>query len=277
MNTLRVFSVRLPRLRHQLQHTHTFHEFYFSLSSGGTQYANDKEYALRPGQLFTLPAGVGHLCTAWKSAYPVDAIVVFIDDSVFAEKKFGDADTFAVLNYLVESGRQGRHDVALETTTADRIRHVLTGLCQEREEMPGHASALKAGMQTIFLALMRDPFHQKHFARNVIAPKERLNRVFDFIQNHFPEPISVADVAKIADVSRSHFHVLFQAAAGMTFTAYVNNLRIQLACQLLQDTNRAITDIALSAGFDQLPHFYRCFRAHTGMPPGKFRNAQPPQ
>jgi AraC family transcriptional regulator len=254
-----------------MQHTHTYHELYFSLSSGGTQYANDKEYELRPDQLFILPAGVGHLCTAWKSAYPVDAFVVFIDDSVFAEKKFGDADTFTLLTYLIESGNQGRHEVPLDKTTAERIRYILARLCQEREEVPGYAAALKAGLQTMFLALMRDPFHHKHFARNVIAPKERFSRVFDFLQNHFPEPVSVAEAAKIAGLSRSHFHVLFQSAAGMTFTAYVNKLRLEMACQLLRDTHRSITDIALSSGFDQLPHFYRCFRKHTGFPPGKYR------
>ena len=47
--------------------------------------------------------------------------------------------------------------------------------------------------------------------------------------------------------------------------------RLDTACRLLRETGTPIAEIAEKTGFHDLKNFYRMFRKHTGMPPGKYR------
>jgi len=271
-----VFSVRLPHLKHSMPHTHPFHEFYFSLSSGGTQYAADKAYALRPGQLFSLPAGVPHLCSAWKSAFPVDAVVIYLHEGVFSDRVYGDADCCRMLKALVRQGREGGHEIGMQTETAARLTPLLLGLCAEKEETPGYTAALKAGLQSFLVALMRDAGQRQHIVLPAVAPRERFARLFHYLQTHHTEPQSVADAAARVGLGRSHFHALFREAAGTSFVRHLTRLRVDTARRLLEETDLPLAEVALASGFEQLAHFYRCFREHTGHPPGQYRRAKAP-
>ncbi len=269
-----IFFVRLPHLRHAMPHTHPFHEFYFSLSSGGTQFADGASYDLRPGQFFSLPAGVPHVCMAWKSAYPVDAVVIYLHEGVFLERGYGDADTCRILKRVLSEGREGRHDIDLSAGTAERLKELLVRLCDEREEWPGYRAARKAGLQELFLHLLRDPAHRAALVQDLPEARERFERLFLHLQNHFTGKQTVEAAAKRCGLSRSHFHALFREATGITFVRYVNRMRVEFAKQLLRETDLPIAEVALAAGFEQLAHFYRCFQQETGHPPGHWRSRQ---
>lgn len=263
--------MRLPHMKHCMLHTHPFHEFYFSLSSGGTQYAGDRSYSLRPGQLFSLPAGVPHLCTAWKSAYPVDCVVIYLHEGVFSNRIYGDADCSLMLKTLVRQGREGRHDIALTTETSDRLGPLLLELCAEQEETPGYAAALKAGLQNFFVTLMRDPQQRPHLTLPSVGPRERFAKLFRYLETHHTETQTVAAAAARVGLGRSRFHALFQEATGMTFVRYLTRLRVNTARRLLEETDLPLTEVSLASGFEQLAHFYRCFGELTGYPPGRYR------
>ena len=47
---------------------------------------------------------------------------------------------------------------------------------------------------------------------------------------------------------------------GVTFTDYLNSLKIEHACQLLEHTNLSIIDVSLSTGFDDQSYFTKVFK-----------------
>ncbi len=53
--------------------------------------------------------------------------------------------------------------------------------------------------------------------------------------------------------------------------AYLNRYRIQQARQLLKNTHKSITEIALDVGFSSSSYFSRIFRRETGMSPEAYR------
>lgn len=269
--TRSVFPVRLPRLRHAMPHTHPFHAFYFSISSTGTQFAGERAHEPRPGQFFSLPAGVPHVCTVWKSASPVEAVVLYMHEGVFSEKMYGDADTCRVLQYLLREGREGRHEISIRAETAERLKPLLQRLCGENEDRPGYRSGLKAGMQALFLTLMRDPDLSGAFSPEPVAPRERFERLLRYLETHFAEKQTVEAAARLCGLSRSHFHALFREATGTTLVTHLTRLRVEAAKRLLTETALPITEVAPAAGFEQLAHFYRCFQQETGKPPGRWR------
>ena len=254
-----------------MPHTHSFHEFYYSLSSGGTQFAGGKVHDLRPGQFFSLPAGVPHVCMAWKSAFPVDAVVMYLQEGVFTERVYGDAETCRLLQHILHEGRAGRHEIKISEDTAQVLKPLLLRLCGESEGKIGHMAARKAGMQEVFLALMRDPAHQGVFANGPVGPRERFERLFLYLETHYTEKQTVEGAARFCGLSRSHFHALFREATGTTFVTYLKRLRVEAAKRLLTETALPIPEVALAAGFEHLAHFYRCFQEETRRPPGQWR------
>lgn len=269
--SLVAFEISLSCQHHRMQHRHAFHEFYYSLSSGGVQYAEDKEYPLRAGQLFTLPAGVSHLCTALRASHPVHARVVYVAKGFFSDRVFGDQECHRMLVRLLRMGERGAHEVPMTSETAHRIGEVLREACCEGQQpRPGTSAMIRAGVERMLALLLRDPHHaSEHISPP--APRERLHQVFHFIHANYMDPITVEDAAGLAGLSRSHFHALFRQAVGMTFVHYLTEYRLAIADRLLRETNMPLIDISLACGYEQLTHFYRCFRKHFGHPPGQHR------
>jgi AraC family transcriptional regulator len=85
------------------------------------------------------------------------------------------------------------------------------------------------------------------------------------------EPIELAAIAREAGLSAFHFLRLFGSVLGVTPHQYVVRARLRHAARLLADGDRAITDIAFDAGFNDVSNFVRTFHRAAGVAPGAFR------
>ena len=92
-----------------------------------------------------------------------------------------------------------------------------------------------------------------------------------WISEHAPEPIDLAAIARLSGLSPFHFLRSFAKTIGVTPHQYLVRCRLQQAARLLAERERAITDIALDCGFNDLSNFIRTFRRAAGMSPRAFR------
>ena len=92
-----------------------------------------------------------------------------------------------------------------------------------------------------------------------------------FISKNFKEKISLKDIEANLHVNSSYFSTLFKNEMGITFTDYLNSLKIDYACTLLINSNMSIIDISLSAGFDDQSYFTKVFRKAKGITPKQYR------
>lgn len=269
---LSVFSVSLRHHPHKAMHNHPYHEFYFSLSEEGTQYAADASYPLRRQQLFTLPSPVYHFCHADRNDTQVNAVVIYIHPEVFSGNGFADRDARRMLLELVKRGREGQHDVPMSSETGAQLEQILVPLSQRNvRTAPGYALEIRSGVEQMLVALMRDPAFSRLFLSKPPGADQRLDQVFYYVDNHFSEVITIEDMATLAGLSRSHFHALFRKTADCTFIDYLIEVRIQNACDLLQYGDLPLTEVGWACGFESVPHFYRCFRKMMDVPPGTYR------
>jgi AraC-like DNA-binding protein len=89
--------------------------------------------------------------------------------------------------------------------------------------------------------------------------------------NQYAEPHNLADSAESAGMSIPRFCRKFRKATGMTFTAYINSMRINNAKKLLQQSKLYVDDISFECGFNSVSFFNRKFREQTGMTPMEYR------
>jgi AraC family transcriptional regulator len=99
----------------------------------------------------------------------------------------------------------------------------------------------------------------------------RLHIARDYIHASLSEAITLHDIAQAAALSPHHFLRAFKKVFGQTPHAYLTQLRLQKAKQLLRQTQQPVTDICFAVGFHSLGSFSTLFQRHTGCSPRAFR------
>lgn len=105
------------------------------------------------------------------------------------------------------------------------------------------------------------------------AETERMKRVFEFILNHFREEIRVEQIASVAGLAPAAFCRYFKKRTRKSFIEYLNELRIGHARKLLSNVDLSVGQIGLECGFNNVSHFHRQFKLHTGMTPLRYQSA----
>jgi LacI family transcriptional regulator len=96
-----------------------------------------------------------------------------------------------------------------------------------------------------------------------------------YIQENFPRGnLSVDDVVAHGQVPRRSLERAFRDELQRTILNEILRVRVNHAQKLLETTPELVTDIAIRSGFASLNHFYRVFRARTGLTPRAFRLAR---
>lgn len=99
------------------------------------------------------------------------------------------------------------------------------------------------------------------------------SRVDRHVRTKFAEPMSVEDIARIAGYSRHHFTRLFEKECGASPLAYLLQIRIGHAAELLKTSALPIREISLRSGFTDANYFSRAFRKYIGISPGDYRRS----
>ncbi|MGA0557975.1 helix-turn-helix domain-containing protein [Larkinella sp. VNQ87] len=100
---------------------------------------------------------------------------------------------------------------------------------------------------------------------------ERLSRVIGHLLQHVSQPVSLDEVAGLANMNPAAFCRYFKSQMGQTLTQYVTELRIRYACDLLTRTDESITVVSEQAGFENVSYFVQAFRKKQGVTPARFR------
>lgn len=101
---------------------------------------------------------------------------------------------------------------------------------------------------------------------------EILAPALQYIQDHYAEPLELAKLAKLCQLSSSHFIRTFKKHLGCTPHEYLLQYRLRQAKHLLQSTSDSIEQIAEQCGFNSASHFARAFKQVNHMTPSSFRS-----
>ena len=148
-----------------------------------------------------------------------------------------------------------------------------TALCQleeaNKERRPGYELAVRGTLLT-FLAVLLS-------ARDAPLPPEdtvdtrRLKEVLRCIESEYSAALPVARAAAVCGLSPSHFMRWFRQMTGQSFTAFLNEYRLNAAAALLRRTDCTILSAAEQTGFENLSNFNRQFKRRYGMSPSLYR------
>jgi len=103
------------------------------------------------------------------------------------------------------------------------------------------------------------------------TPPLLIGKALDFMRQNLHREISRDETARHAGISPSHFSRLLKERTGRSFTELLRQCRVDLACELLRDSERSLAEIADVCGFCDQSYFTRVFQDVKGATPKQFR------
>lgn len=102
--------------------------------------------------------------------------------------------------------------------------------------------------------------------------EKRLKEMLSYIHANYQRELSVDEIAKSANISKSECFRCFKNIIEKKPITYLNEYRLKQAVNLLLSTDMQITEICFTCGFNHISYFGKIFRQHYGMTPKQFRN-----
>jgi AraC-like DNA-binding protein/mannose-6-phosphate isomerase-like protein (cupin superfamily) len=263
----RTFAVQVPDLTSVPVHWHDYYELGYVLEGRALHVVNGVEQHLSPGCSFLLsPAdfhaleAVGRAPLRVVNAVLHPQLVESVLDSVLPS---GDT-------WLPWSSDGPTHNDAASDAGAD-VRRLCDELSARR---PGWDVLVESLLRGLVVGLARSCGHpgpddgggrSDSLPTSASAPGVR--RAVRFVEQHFREPLTLAQVAAVAHLSPHWFSTQFRLATGDSFQAYLKRRRLQFARALLDSTDLGVTEVCHAAGFNDASYFGRAYRACYGVSP----------
>lgn len=196
---------------------------------------------LRPAQLQVMPAGEKH-----SNRYPVATRCLHLEIDAFV------ADLAAAGAPVSAGPRRDARALLLGRMIVDELQR-------------GDTAAGLAVDGLLYALLARST---PELPRSAPPWLEVVTRA---LHDHLADGISLHDLGALAGVHPVHLSREFHHRTGRTVGAYLRELRVARACELLSGTTRTLADISLECGFFDQSHFTATFRRATGVTPARFR------
>ncbi|MDD3173768.1 MAG: response regulator [Herbinix sp.] len=121
----------------------------------------------------------------------------------------------------------------------------------------------------------------KEFVKNLIVENSSsradntellIKKAVQYINDNFDKKISLEDIAGYVGISKYYFSVLFKKEKNITFSSYLNSVRIDKAKQLLKNPRITINDVVYEVGFNDSQYFSKTFKKYVGMTVTEYRS-----
>ena len=244
-------------------HYHPEYELTYIVRGSGYRIVGNSHEHFSAGDLVLLGSNLPH--TWWgkqEDGSPSEAIVIQFSNA-FIEPFLQLQESQSIKELLTKASRGLRWD------NDQMLFHSIEELGNQGEfnRILSLLSILQTLSQIESSQLASDSY------QNVLSKKfeSRINKVCSYLQLHFSESISLKQVADLVYMSESNFCKFFKKATSTTFSDYLNDLRINEACQLLLPSEDNVSKIAHDCGFESLSYFNRVFLRKMNLTPSVFR------
>ena len=99
----------------------------------------------------------------------------------------------------------------------------------------------------------------------------RMNKVYDYIMARFRTPITLNEVAHVANLTPQSFCRFFKSRTRKTFSQFLNEVRVGYACKLMAEEHLNISDICYQSGYSNVSNFNRQFKRIVNKSPLRYR------
>lgn len=259
---------------HELpDHVQDWFELVYVYEGKGSFFIDHKFYDMEQGNVFIIPANTIHRAVLEQHS-SITVTAIFFHGAL-SLKELQD-DSYHPIHLFRTARQSSNYRVALSKEEQKALEHNLERIQDEfSKQHIGYKSAALYTLQLILIMLSRIVQQDEPALDSDSAHTSAPHWMKDILQQ-LDETESLgwnlAELARLASVSASHFSRVFKQLTGMNVTQYLMMKRIIAAKQLLASTDDKLPLIAEKCGFDSIPHFHRCFKSMTSFTPAAYRH-----
>lgn len=255
-----------------VRHTHNFAELVIVTDGCGVQWIDGEPYRVAAGDIFLIRGNTEH-CFIERNGLALSNIM--FDDASLEQhlKSLRSLPGYNAL-FLFEPAYRKYHrfqsHLHISAETLLPVVNLLHAMSVELERgLPGCDLLLLARTIEIFVHLSRE---YAKCPNPMMRSLNRLGEVISRLEREYREEWTIAAIARIAHMAPSTLIPVFRRATGYPPIDYLIRVRALKAAELLRQTNRPITEIALQTGFSDSNYFSRQFRRIHQLSPRDYRN-----
>lgn len=157
-----------------------------------------------------------------------------------------------------------------------QLTSIIRSIIEEyREQRPYYKQAVKGYLRAFVAELLR---LNEDMSSSLTLEEKRLNsyieRSVNYISEHYAEDIKMSDVAYECGLSESHFRRIFEESMSMKPLDYLNMVRIDNACEIIQNKDYAMEEVGFRVGYQTPSTFNRNFKKLTGKTPYQWKKEE---
>ncbi|WP_199848221.1 AraC family transcriptional regulator [Streptomyces dysideae] len=257
------------------EHAHDFPGLAYFETTGGLLRTGRRAWPIEAGDLFVIAPGdvMGHIhatdlahARGWGVFFTADVLGPDVPGAHLAWR------THPLLFPFVRGGAIGALRLRVPEPDrpewAARIQALHDELAQRRdgcrEAVLAHLTLLLVGVSRLAADVVGDLRENR---------EPLLAEVFEVIEQRYPQPLSLRDVAAAVSISPGHLTSTVRRRTGRTVQEWITERRMVQARRLLAATELPISEIGRQVGFPDAGYFARTFGKAHGMSPAQWRRA----
>ena len=252
---------------------HDYFEIIHLVSGKLTWQIRERFLTQRRGDLCLIGSSLYHRLSEFSSP-PVKLIQLsFLPEVIRSSCAHGD-DTEYLMPFLLQDSKFPHVVQAKTGIPAD----VVDMMFRIEERLPATSDldqlSVKTYLKMILVLLVQN---YRNLSGSVKAfedrqrAMERLRPVFELLEQHYGEPIHLAEASRLIGMSRSRFTHFFRQMTGQPFVSYLNHFRVAHAQKLLRLPGESLSEVSQKVGFCDQSYFGRVFKLFANLTPREYQ------
>lgn len=234
------------------EHWHSFLEFEIVMEGYGTHIINGKEQKISRGD-------------AWLVNYSGNHNVISDTHLTIANISFSeDMLDMTLRNFITVYGSP---NCKFNEEDTQRIVNSASRLSKEKDNIFSYQLASSIINEVLILLVRNCGITSEYLPPSIQTAAA-------IVHKNFRSDISLTSVANEMSLTPNYLGNVFKNSTGVTFNAYLNNLRFKHAVKLLKTSDLSIKEIAFESGFSSSEYFCDVFKRKFGITPGKYRKSK---
>lgn len=249
-------------------HAHNKYELFFVLS-GNTDFKTvDSTHTLHQYDICIVPPGVLHYSPPEKDGLTVAGIFFSFKRSSGKVKR----DFYSVFDEAYSSLTEPRV-LKNKRHSISYLKRLIPLLCSDT---PLSSYECRALCSLIFTDITKGILKPQRVSDDSARPEgrecdARADIIADYMEKNYMNNISLKSLSEVLHICEKHTSIFFKKSFNMYFKEYLAELRIDAAKKLILNTDKSLSEIAETVGYNSYNGFYGFFKRITGISPEEYR------